>query len=186
LAAGVLVSGILVDRIGLRSVVEAITTSGSVSTLEGRQEVWSRAIFMIRDFSFTGIGMGTYGEVADAMYPFFLASPGTTPHAHNLFLQIAVDLGIPGLIAWLAILFLMISGSWQIYHFGRLIGNNWFALLGAGLLCSQIALVVHGLTDAVTWGMVKPAPLVWALWGLTAASANMCAREKSRRSQPRF
>jgi putative inorganic carbon (HCO3(-)) transporter len=38
------------------------------------------------------------------------------------------------------------------------------------LLCSQVALVVHGLTDAVTWGMVRPAPLVWALWGLAMAS----------------
>jgi hypothetical protein len=30
--------------------------------------------------------------------------------------------------------------------------------LGAGLLHSQLALVLHGLTDAVTWGMVRLAP----------------------------
>ncbi len=41
--------------------------------------------------------------------------------------------------------------------------------LGAGLLCSQLALAVHGITDAVTWGMVRPAPFVWAIWGLAVA-----------------
>jgi putative inorganic carbon (HCO3(-)) transporter len=37
-------------------------------------------------------------------------------------------------------------------------------------LGSQLALAVHGITDAVTWGMVRPAPLIWALWGLAIAA----------------
>jgi putative inorganic carbon (HCO3(-)) transporter len=40
------------------------------------------------------------------------------------------------------------------------------------LLCSQLALGVHGLFDAVTWGMVRPAPLIWAIWGLALAAGN--------------
>ncbi len=58
---------------------------------------------MLQDFPFTGIGMGTFTQVADRLYPFFLYAPGTVEHAHNLFLQVGVDLGLPGLIAWLAI-----------------------------------------------------------------------------------
>ena len=59
---------------------------------------------------------------------------------------------------------------WQLYQHGRRTGDGWVAGIGAGLLGSQIALVVHGLTDAVTWGMVRPAPIVWGLWGITIAA----------------
>jgi hypothetical protein len=39
-----------------------------------------------------------------------------------------------------------------------------------GLLGAQVALILGGITDAVTWGMVRSAPLVWGLWGLAVAS----------------
>ena len=35
---------------------------------------------------------------------------------------------------------------------------------------NQVALVTHGIVDAVTWGMVRTAVIVWTLWGLAAAS----------------
>ena len=121
---------------------------------------------MIQDFPFTGVGLGLFGNVADSLYPFFLAAPGSVPHAHNLFLQVAVDLGLPGLIAWSSILIGAIVSAWQIYRTGKKQSNAWFVGLGAGFLCTQIALIVHGIFDAVTWGAVRPAPILWAVWGL--------------------
>jgi hypothetical protein len=44
--------------------------------------------------------MGTFEEVMDVVYP-LAAQPVQIPHpqhAHNLFLQIAVDFGLPGLL----------------------------------------------------------------------------------------
>jgi hypothetical protein len=64
-----------------------------------------------------------------------------------------------------------LAAGWQLYRSGRLSGDGWLAGLGAGLLAGQAALGVHGLVDAITWGMVRPAPLVWALWRLAAAGA---------------
>jgi putative inorganic carbon (HCO3(-)) transporter len=158
-----------INRLGMARILEIAFSSGAISGWDGRKEIWSRAVYMIQDFPFTGIGMGSFGEVADALYPFFSYSPGAILHAHNLFLQVAVDLGIPGLIAWLAILLVVIALSWKLFRHGRIHQNVQCAALGAGLLGSQIALVVHGMTDAVTWGMVRPAPLVWAIWGLAVA-----------------
>ena len=40
-----------------------------------RLEIWSRAIYMLQDFPFTGIGMGAFRQVANLLYPFFLAGP---------------------------------------------------------------------------------------------------------------
>ncbi|HSH81174.1 MAG TPA: O-antigen ligase family protein [Herpetosiphonaceae bacterium] len=138
-------------------------------SLESRLELWSRGLYIVEDFPFTGVGMGTFQQVTGALYPLF-SVPGGEPHAHNLFLQIAIDLGLPGLIAWLAILMLVITAAWQLYGRGRGHDDRYVTGLGAGLLSSQVALVVHGLTDAVTWGMVRTAVVVWGLWGLAIAA----------------
>ncbi len=169
-----LLAGIAVlALVGVGPTLEALATSSEVSGVAVREEIWSRAIFMIQEFSVTGIGMGTYGNLADALYPFLLVAPGSVPHAHNLFLQVAVDLGIPGLIAWLAIFGLVTGCAWAVFRRGRGLHDPWLMALGAGFLGSQLAMAVHGLTDAVTWGMVRPAPLVWGLWGLAVACWNV-------------
>ena len=117
--AGVVVATLAIWRIGIARVAEALATTQSLGGLDGRLEVWSRAIFMAQDFPFTGIGMGTFRQVANAMYPFFLAGPDADiPHAHNLFLQVAVDLGLPGLVAWSALFLLACTAAWQLYRCG--------------------------------------------------------------------
>ncbi len=155
---------------GFSRLAEAALSQSTLGNISLREEVWSRALFMIRDFPFTGIGMGGFSKMADLVYPFLAIQPGSIPHAHNLFLQVAVDLGLPGLVFWLATWLAMIVSAWQVYRVGRSRGDRFVMALGAGLLGSQAALGVHGLVDSVTWGMVRPAPLVWALWGLSAAS----------------
>ena len=94
-------------------------------------------------------------------------------HAHNLFLQVAVDLGIPGLIVWLAILLGAIYSAWQAQREAARSKLGWMRGFAVGLLACQAALVVHGMVDAVTWGMVRPAPLVWLVWGACVAALNI-------------
>ncbi len=191
---GVVLGTVAVSVWGGAAITRWFTTDDSFTSLQSRIEVWGRAIYMIRDFPL-GIGMGLFGNLADRLYPFFLSPVGTIPHAHNLFLQIAVDLGIPGLLAWLAIFSTMTAYAWRIFRSGSLAKDAWRAGLGAGLLCSQFALGLHGLVDAVTWGAVRSAPLVWALWGaITAFSqaqfaaipSNQIARRTAIFLQPSF
>ena len=154
------------------SLIDTLMSSDVIGGVDGRLEIFSRSILMIRDFPLTGIGMGAYSNVVDTFYPFFLFSPGQIVHAHNLFLQVAIDLGIPGLIGWLAIFLIVSLLAIRLYQRACKDDERFFMSLGAGLLGCQFVLAVHGLTDAVTWGMVKPAPLVWALWGLVIAAYN--------------
>lgn len=172
LLLAIIASAALVIYIGLPRSLEVAMSGATATGLSGRLEIWSRAIYMIQDFPFTGIGMGSFLQVIDNLYPLLLGSPGSVFHAHNLFLQIAVDLGLPALVAWLSILFISLILSWQLFRAGIGEGDTLFASLGGGFLGSLLALMVHGFTDAVTWGMVRPAPLVWAIWGMIAASAN--------------
>jgi putative inorganic carbon (HCO3(-)) transporter len=160
-------------------VLENILTSGMIGDELDRIEFWSRAILIIEDFPYTGVGMGLYGDVTNLMYPPYLHDRGSLKHAHNIFLQVAVDLGLPGLITWSAIFLIVICVSWKVYNSTQMYKNrNIYAIgLGAGLLCSQIAVLVHGLTDAVTWGIVRPAPILWVVWGLAVSTWLWCDQD---------
>ena len=138
----------------------------SLNSLEGRLEVWSRAIYGIQDFPFTGMGMNAFRKVVPVLYPLFLVSPDVDiGHAHNEFLQAALDLGIPGLIAFIAIYiiaFWMLADIWRnvpTFNMQRatILG------LGGGLLAHML----YGITDAVALG-AKPGVLFWMLLGLIA------------------
>ncbi|PDV96850.1 O-antigen ligase family protein [Candidatus Chloroploca asiatica] len=135
--------------------------------LPARIEIWDRAIRLIRDFPVTGVGMGLYAPAVEQYYPFETVT--AQDHAHNLVLQVGVDLGIPGLLAWLATLFVVIGAA--LHAFQRAIdADDRFATgFAAGLVAAQAALLVHGIFDAVTWGMVRPAILIWVLWGAAIA-----------------
>jgi putative inorganic carbon (HCO3(-)) transporter len=138
----------------------------SLVTFESRLEIWSRAIYGIQDFPFTGMGMNTFRKVAPVLYPLFKIPPEfDIAHSHNEFLQAALDLGIPGLVAFLA---LYIGAFWMLANIWR--NMPTFDLqratvlgLGGGLL----AHLLYGLTDAVALG-AKPGVLFWMLLGLIA------------------
>ena len=165
-----LAGAIALYLVGVRNVLEYIAAGGAVRSMDGRMEIWSRAIYAIQDFPLSGIGMGTFSQVVPVLYPFSRLAEAN--HAHNLFLQVAVDLGIPGLVAWLAMLIPVVLGAWELYREGRRRGDAWLRALGAGLLCSQAALVAHGLVDAGSW-VTWPVLIVWALWGLTVAGVRL-------------
>jgi putative inorganic carbon (HCO3(-)) transporter len=168
--SGVLVAsfiGMLLARASVWPLATAQTSQGPFGGFVERSEIWMRALYLIQDFPITGVGMGNFSRVADLLYPALMTRPGIE-HAHNLALQVAVDLGLPGLVAWLAIFGLVVTGLFIVIRGSRKKAGTDLAL-ACGLLCSQVALVAHGITDAVTWGMVRSAPLVWALWGVSMA-----------------
>lgn len=143
----------------------------SLETLSGRFEVWSRAIYGIQDFAFTGMGMNAFRKVVPVLYPLFSIDPATDiGHAHNEFLQAALDLGIPGLIAYISIhltAFAMLISTWR--RRGRLpFPDPLSRALILGLAGGLAAHIIYGLTDAIALG-AKPGVLWWMLLGLIAA-----------------
>ena len=165
--------------IGIFPSTELLLAGTSAGSVETRLELWLRGIMMVKDFPLSGIGMGSFGYVLTRLYPFAAEGSDLISHAHNLFLQVSIDLGIPGLISWLAILFLVVVSAWRVYRwslvkFGR---KHWITNIAVGYLCSQTALIVHGWTDSVTWGMVKPAPIIWVVWGFAIMLENLMYQE---------
>ena len=58
---------------GASRLSERVVGGGLSSDVESRIELWSRAISMIEDFPFTGIGMNNFRRVMPVMYPVFSA-----------------------------------------------------------------------------------------------------------------
>lgn len=137
--------------------------SAGGNPLQLRMEIWQRAIYMIQDFPFTGIGMGTFGTVAQVLYPFF-STNAIIPHAHNMLLTVAVDLGIPGLVLYVALLSCFAFTAWKAYQGG----NRSLHVLIVGLACGMLAHQVFGLTDAFMLG-TKLGAVMWVFMGLVAA-----------------
>ena len=160
------VYGIGIEQVGHR--LFDIGESGTpVGTLDfaGRVEVWQRAIYMLQDFPFTGIGLNTFSLVANALYPFFLIGPDTfVPHAHNILLQVGVDLGIPGMVSYVALLTIFFGCA--IIAYRRKPNPTWRAVI-AGLAAGMVAHQLYGLTDAITLG-AKPGFLFWIFLALMA------------------
>ncbi|MCL5950785.1 MAG: O-antigen ligase family protein [Chloroflexi bacterium] len=135
-------------------------------TIASRLEVWGRGVMMVQDFPFTGIGIGTYNEMAHALYPFFLAAPNeVVAHAHNTILQVAVDAGLPVLVAYIALLTGFAIAIVRGYRMTSDPARRALLMgLGAGMLAHQ----VFGLTDAFMLG-TKPGVLLWVFFALAIA-----------------
>ena len=81
-------------------------------------------------------------------------------HAHNELLQAALDLGIPGLVGFLA---LNIAALGMVVSMLKMEGAQ--RLLALGLLGGLLAHFLFGLLDAIALG-AKPGFIFWWLLGM--------------------
>lgn len=169
LGSGILAGlAVLAFELGPRRLVDlAISQSGPemARNVSGRVELWSRALYGIQDFPFTGMGMNVFRVVMPRMYPTRLSTPDVdVAHAHNHLLQAALDLGIPGLIAysamWLTVAVLLVRVCRSAEPVARVLAGG----LGAGL----IAHFTFSLTDAIPLG-AKVGVLFWVTLALVVA-----------------
>ncbi len=141
---------------------------GALGGFSSREEIWTRAAQAVMDFPLTGMGMGAWERVGPLLYPYTNIGFATTvPHAHNLFLQVGVDLGLPGLVLFLAMLGINLWMGWHAYSAHRRRNNPALAALSLAVFLGLLLAITHGMVDAVTWG-TKPAILTWTLYGLGA------------------
>jgi putative inorganic carbon (hco3(-)) transporter len=138
------------------------TAVGAVGSLGFRQEVWFWSLIAIGDFPFTGTGLGTFRQVVRRFYPLAITPSYDIAHAHNIFLQTALDIGLPGLIAYVSLLGLALQQGWYVARQQRELRP-----IALGLMSGIIALHIFGLADALALGS-KPALIFWCMLGLLA------------------
>lgn len=148
------------------TLITLLDTDPEVQTLQGRLQAWRATLYMIQDFPITGAGIGTYSHVFNDLYALntFLTERTPDLHAHNTFLSVAVDLGIPALVLYLALLGGFAAMLVRTYHGAR----SFIKTLLLGLGCGMLAHQVFGLTDAFVLG-TKLGIIFWIYLALTSA-----------------
>lgn len=139
------------------------TAVGTLTTLNFRKDLWPWAVTAVADFPLSGVGLGAFREVAFRLYPLSMSPSFDIAHAHNIFLQTALDVGLPGLVAYLALLFVAAAVGWRVARRGA-----GYRSISLGLLAGLAALHVYGLADALALGS-KPGVVFWLGLGLLAA-----------------
>jgi putative inorganic carbon (HCO3(-)) transporter len=149
--------------------------SAGLSTMVGghRTTLWALALESIQTHPLGGVGLGAFRVVvADAMREVPQGERIGAPHAHNVFLQVALDTGFFGLVAYIALLIV----ATHMTH--RILGRDGPAserALCLGLWSSLVAVHVFGLGDAIALG-AKVGIFFWWNLGLIAALHNLSYR----------
>jgi O-antigen ligase len=107
-----------------------------------RTQIWTDTLKVISAYPLTGCGLGAFER---GMYQFKTAAPANTvDFAHNDYLQMTAELGVPGVLLLGALVVLVLRRTLKVVLFQP--GSpNWYpacALLGAIL-----AIAVHSLAD---------------------------------------
>jgi hypothetical protein len=142
-----------------------------------RLELARNTLLLIADFPFTGGGLrafpGLYSRYVLVIPDFFLI------YSHNLFLDVALEQGVPGLLVFS----------------GVLLGSAWGLIISAGahqptgadagllrwaVIASWIAVVLHGLVDDTLYGD-QGSPIIFLLAGL---AVNLTQPEHGFQSTP--
>jgi putative inorganic carbon (HCO3(-)) transporter len=120
---------------------------------------------MVKDRPLFGWGYGNYRKFRDPYYQRY-PEADHSGHAHNSFLQIAVDSGLVGLTAFLAFFVVLLRTGWQAY---RLLPPTAEPLrsfaLGAWL--SIIGFLIGGMTQH-NFGDAEVVIVMWTVAGLIA------------------
>ncbi len=141
--------------------VERMINIATQSSVSVRLQVWATDLLMAKEKWLTGIGLGQY----PARYPEFVTRLYPKPleagmlHAHNLYLQFLLNLGIAGLagFVWLVVKFFVFlkncPASWAI-----------------PLTAAMVAILVHGLVDTPYWKN-DLSYLFWIILALAAVNS---------------
>lgn len=120
---------------------------------EYRLELWAAGVDMIKSHPLTGVGMGQFSknvlQYLDSDLPETRAQT-----AHNSFVLIAAEAGIPALILYLAIIILTFINLWIVYRRYRL-RNIDFAMpvWSRPLIASIVGILISSLflSQAYSW-----------------------------------
>jgi len=133
-----------------------------------REAFWLGGINTIKQYPLFGIGMNRFRQLPNIA--------NKRAHAHNHLLHTAAELGIPGSMAYLAILFAVGFMCFEIWRKSRI---GWMRMAALGLGCGQLAHFIFGMADSIPLG-AKVGIFFWFSLGLIAAMYNYMLKNSEK------
>jgi putative inorganic carbon (HCO3(-)) transporter len=135
--------------------------------IEQRSELWSTGVTTIQKHPIFGVGMNRLRYDNKIGYKH--------AHAHNQLIHTAAELGIPGLVAYLAIL---IGAAWMCVEVSKRAKTAWMRAAARGLGTGQLAFLIFGMGDAIPLG-AKTGVFFWGSLALITAIYKHVARQEN-------
>jgi putative inorganic carbon (hco3(-)) transporter len=164
--------------VGPGRLLESVAENEALGGLEVRLAIFDLSLQALQSFNLYGIGIGMYPYVMPALYP-AAEHAGVTKqtHAHNLLLQIGLDLGVPGLLAYVVMVAIVIVLLVRVWWGSPTPHHRTLAI---GVLGALAAMFTHGLIDVAVWGN-KLAFTPWLLYALAVCLERSLKRRKVRK-----
>lgn len=136
---------------------------GAQNSVQERREIMTQGIDLLRQSPWLGIGLNEFRVR-------YRPSPSAAPHAHNMWLQTALDLGLVGAAAYWGLLAVLLAYAHRAYWSGDRTARG----ATVGPVCALVAVTFFGLADAVPLG-AKIGVFQWAACGLILAGHRFVA-----------
>lgn len=130
---------------------------------QGRIDIWRGAIEMIKDYPVFGVGYGLFPKII----PMYV--PVGNRDAHNTYLILAAEMGIPALIIFLIILLIMIRNSYWLY---RQCNDKFIKAFALGLLGGLFGLLMVNMFGS-RLNSEEVSAYFWIYAGLIMAAVRM-------------
>lgn len=155
-----------------QSILDRITSIGNLGdgSTSYRIAVWVSSIYMLRDFLFTGIGLGTaaFGAVYEG---YAYGGANFALHAHNFYLQWIVDMGIGGLLVFFVIIITALRAVTQMSEKTKLAKHLRFAAPGIIL-----GFLFQGMAETM-WYNYRMILVFWIFMAIIQSSSLVCKKE---------
>ena len=146
--------------------LQTVATVGSEQSVTERFLMWHSALNMIADKPLTGVGFGNYESAYREIYILDEAKEHFQGHAHNVYLQLWAETGLPGLILFCALFGYILFWSWRR-------AENIFGLM---LFTATLDLMLYSLTD-YTFAAFSAMRVYWLLFGVCVAGIKFNERK---------
>lgn len=133
-----------------------------------RISIAMNVINMVKQHPFIGVGLNTfsknYGKYKTEQAEKYFHTPDTI-YAHNTYLQMAGEIGLLGLAAFLLFLFQIFR---RVFDVWRRLKDEYLKVVGLSLAASLIAFLINGLTETSLY-YSRVAMIFWFLLGMSLA-----------------
>ncbi len=157
------------------SIIQRLQTIGMDSSSKYRMDIWTTTFYTIKDFFITGVGIGPIAF--NKIYRVYAGGLATNAmHAHNLFLQVWVEIGIGGFLAFVAFIISVYKKiTVALYSTKNKEYRNWLAAFAA----SFTAILLMGLVE-YCWFYPRVLLMFWVVIGLALGTSRLFSRENAK------
>ncbi len=167
---------LLVLKIPLATTVltSIIAVEGIGGSVAARLGTMLFSLKYIVEHPLLGIGWGNYGYVSPQLN--ITSSSATFASAHNRYLELGVELGLPGLIAFVLIIYSFIKQTLSLIKAPL---NSFYHTLGIAFLAIWIGYLIKSFFEG---SVIHPRTmtLLWALAGIQTAAFQLYFNEKKK------